>query len=61
MIEILQSKNNPEDVDTKMEDHAVDSLRYGLQSRPLTPIQRQGQGVLKRIQSYDKGVSWMAY
>jgi hypothetical protein len=61
MIEILQAKNNPEDLDTKMEDHAVDALRYGLQSRPLTPIQRQGRDVLKRIRSYDKGVSWMSY
>ena len=29
--------NNPEDVDTKAEDHAYDSLRYGCMSRPLHP------------------------
>ena len=27
-------KNNPEDVDTKAEDHIYDALRYGIQSRP---------------------------
>ena len=30
-------KNNPEDVDTKAEDHAYDALRYGCMSRPLHP------------------------
>ena len=29
--------NNPEDVDTKAEDHAYDALRYGCMSRPLHP------------------------
>lgn len=28
-------KSNPEDVDTKAEDHLYDALRYGLQSRPV--------------------------
>jgi len=27
-------KNNPEDVDTKSEDHLYDALRYGIMSRP---------------------------
>tara|TARA_A100001015_G_scaffold265738_1_gene314379 strand:- start:4358 stop:5998 length:1641 start_codon:yes stop_codon:yes gene_type:complete len=30
-------KNNPEDVDTKAEDHAYDALRYGCMSRPMHP------------------------
>jgi len=30
-------KNNPEDVDTRVEDHAYDALRYGVMSRPLHP------------------------
>ena len=30
-------KNNPEDVDTNVEDHAYDALRYGAMSRPLHP------------------------
>ncbi len=29
--------NNPEDVDTKSEDHAYDALRYGCMSRPIHP------------------------
>ena len=29
--------NNPEDVDTKAEEHAYDALRYGCMSRPLHP------------------------
>lgn len=28
-------KNNPEDVDTKSEDHIYDALRYGIMTRPL--------------------------
>lgn len=31
---LLVDSRNPEDVDTKMEDHAYDALRYGLMSRP---------------------------
>lgn len=30
----LHDKINPEDLDTKLEDHAVDALRYGLMLRP---------------------------
>jgi len=30
--------NDPEDVDTRSEDHAYDALRYGCASRPLDPI-----------------------
>jgi len=30
-------KNNPEDVNTDVEDHAYDALRYGAMSRPLHP------------------------
>ena len=28
-------KNNPEDVDTKVDDHSYDAFRYGLMSRPI--------------------------
>jgi hypothetical protein len=42
LIEQLPSlpldKNNPEDVDTKAEDHLYDALRYGLMSRPKTGL-----------------------
>lgn len=33
--QLALDKNDPEDVDTKMEDHAYDALRYGCMSRPL--------------------------
>ncbi len=31
-------KNNPEDVDTKAEDHIYDAIRYGIMTRPTTHI-----------------------
>jgi hypothetical protein len=31
-------KNNPEDVDTKSEDHLYDALRYGVQTRPRSSL-----------------------
>jgi hypothetical protein len=33
---IALDKKNPEDVDTKMDDHIYDALRYGVQSRPTS-------------------------
>jgi len=37
MSTLPTDKNNPEDVDTKAEDHAYDALRYGCMSRPINP------------------------
>lgn len=34
--ELLNDENNPEDVDTDMEDHAYDETRYACMSRPMT-------------------------
>jgi hypothetical protein len=31
-------KRNPEDIDTKSEDHLYDALRYGIMSRPRSSI-----------------------
>jgi len=31
-------KNNPEDVDTKSEDHLYDALRYGIMTRPRSSL-----------------------
>ena len=31
-------KRNPEDVDTKSEDHLYDALRYGIMTRPRFSI-----------------------
>lgn len=37
-LPVLQhDRTNPEDLDTTAEDHAIDSLRYGLNSRPWIP------------------------
>ena len=36
-------KNNPEDVDTDVEDHAYDALRYGCMTRPIHPDSYQNQ------------------
>ena len=35
---IPTSKTNPEDVDTKSEDHLYDALRYGIMTRPRSSI-----------------------
>ena len=32
---MLSDKNNPDDIDTTKDDHAVDALRYGAMSRPM--------------------------
>ena len=32
--EAVSDKNNPEDIDTSIDDHALDALRYGVMSRP---------------------------
>lgn len=44
--------NDPEDVDTRAEDHAYDALRYGVASRP---VDRMGWGTIteiKRVAAY---------
>ena len=37
MMEIQENPSNPEDVDTKQEDHIYDCLRYMCMARPVTP------------------------
>jgi hypothetical protein len=34
----LFSETHPEDLDTKLEDHILDSLRYMCMSRPVKPV-----------------------
>ena len=41
-------KNNPEDVDTRVEDHAYDALRYGVMSRPLHPNSHANDEFMKQ-------------
>jgi hypothetical protein len=35
------SRHNPEDLDTHLEDHAVDALRYMLAVRPMNEVHRR--------------------
>lgn len=58
--EILQSKTNPEDLDTKMSDHALDSLRYMCMSRPMTPQEEDNRPAYMRRLSKPKG-TWMGW
>ena len=44
------SKTNPEDVDTKADDHAYDALRYMIMSRPRI------QGALDRLRFIKKEI-----
>ena len=43
-------KNNPEDVDTDVEDHAYDALRYGCMTRPIHPDSYQNQYLRRKEQ-----------
>jgi intein/homing endonuclease len=46
-------KNNPEDVDTKADDHDYDALRYGLRTRPLKLGWEDSFNMTKRFQPAD--------
>lgn len=51
MPNMFHDANKPEDLDTDLEDHAVDALRYGLMLRPLASHQRK-EGPLSRAQRH---------
>lgn len=42
MAQAISAKNEPEDVDTTIDDHAIDTVRYGAMSRPA-PTRRKSQ------------------
>ena len=46
------SKTNPEDVDTKAEDHAYDALRYMVMSRTLMNVHSPHR-MMKQTQQYE--------
>ena len=46
------SKNNPEDVDTKAEDHAYDALRYMVMSRTLMNVHNPHR-MTRQTQKYE--------
>lgn len=37
----ISDKNEPDDVDTKQEDHAIDAIRYGVMSRPRGRVESE--------------------
>ena len=39
---LLYSDVDPEDLDTRQEDHAADECRYFCMSRPIAPVRRSG-------------------
>ena len=52
-------KNNPDDIDTKSQDHFYDSLRYGVMSRPRSSLfdynplsQRSGPAIADNVFGY---------
>jgi hypothetical protein len=58
---LILDDDNPEDVDTSLEDHAYDSLRYSAMSRPIVPkvkkaeltqIQKHKAKLMKQRQSH---------
>lgn len=53
--ELLNDERNPEDVDTTMEDHAYDTLRYACMSRPMASKTRKPN--LTLIQKHKKSLS----
>lgn len=59
---LQHDKDNAEDCDTDGEDHAPDSLRYGLMSRPWTrPRPEKVQGAIKLLQEATMGEIWADY
>ncbi len=43
---MMYSQNNPEDLDTTLEDHCPDEVRYLCMSRPIKPVIRQESEVI---------------
>lgn len=55
-------KHNPEDLDTKLEDHAVDALRYGLMTRPrVHRAKPQINRVMQHVQKLMKAKNASGY
>jgi hypothetical protein len=49
----MSDKHDPDDVDTKGDDHALDALRYGAMSRP--PV---GRSVVKALAAQSGSLAW---
>lgn len=50
--------NKPEDMDTDLEDHAVDALRYGLMSRPVGRFRVAKKNTLRGLESMTLNELW---
>ncbi len=50
MPNLISDENNPEDIDTKQEDHAYDTLKYGLSNQ--RPIQTQERPQYRKVRIY---------
>ncbi len=44
--QLVYSETNPEDLDTSMEDHVADEVRYICMSRPVAPILREPERII---------------
>lgn len=62
---LILDENNPEDIDTTLEDHAYDETRYAMMSRPmkakprkpkLSPVERHKQSVINKRKSITRRV-----
>ena len=51
---LQHSDNNPEDLDTDMEDHAADEWRYGAMSHPFVKIQTPDLKIVKDSYGFDE-------
>ena len=53
MMELQENPSNPEDVDTKQEDHIYDEFRYFCMHRPVRPkkVERLPEGSFQRERS----------
>jgi len=59
--ELCYDENKPEDVDTTLEDHFYDELRYALMSRPWVPILPEQKKPQDRYRKREKkSKDWMA-
>jgi hypothetical protein len=43
---MMFSETRPEDLDTKLEDHCADEVRYMCMSRPVKPIMREPEKII---------------
>lgn len=55
---LQHDRNRPEDLDTDAEDHAADECRYGLMSRPWTPVRPAAEPIRDGYGGGVEGGSW---